>query len=52
MEENGLATPPKKDISSPQYKKNICGWGGEVYTMEYKDTMTDYQELARVWDQK
>ena len=51
MEENGLATPPKKDISSPQYKK-IFVVGGEVYTMENKDTMTDYQELARVWDQK
>ena len=32
MEENGLAHSPKKDItiSSPQYKKNICGWGGYI----------------------
>ena len=51
MEENGLATPPKKDISSPQYKK-IFGWEREVYTMKNKDTMTDYQELARVQDEK
>ena len=52
MEENGLATPPKKDISSPQYKKIFVVGGGEVYTMENKDTMTDYQELPRVRDQK
>ena len=52
MEENGLATPPKKDISSSQYKKIFVVGGGEVYTMENKDTMTDYQELARVRDQK
>ena len=51
MEENGLAPPPKKDISSPQYNQ-IFVVGGEVYTMENKDTMTDYQELARVEDQK
>ena len=41
MEENGLAPSPKKDISSPQYKKNICGWREGVYTMENKDTKTD-----------
>ena len=46
MKENGLAPSPKKDISSPQYKKiwgggQKYGWGeGEVYTMENKDTKT------------
>ena len=52
MEENGLAPPPKKDISSPQYKKIFVVGVGEVYTMENKDTKTDYQELVRVGDQK
>ena len=52
MEENGLAHPLEKNISSPQYKKIFVVRGGEVYTMENKDTMTDYQELARVGNQR
>ena len=75
MEENGQTPSPKKDISSPQYRrfprnlkfskplatrsqkifspsKNIFmgGWG--IYTMENKNTKTDYQEVVRVGDQK
>ena len=32
----------------------VCVWGGggEVYTMENKDTKTDYQEVVSVGDQK
>ena len=53
MKENGLAPSPKKDISSPQYKKIfVVGGRGEAYTMENKDTKTDYQEFVRVGDQK
>ena len=66
MEENGLAPSAKKEIRSPQNRraprnltrqdkkkkiispqKNIC-W---VYTMEKKDTNTDYQKVVWVGDQ-
>ena len=43
-----LATRQTK-ISPPQ--KNICGLGA-VYTMENKDTNTDYQKFVRVGEQK
>ena len=53
MEENGLAPSRKNDISSPQYKKKYLWLGGVgVYTMENKETKTDYQELVKTGDQK
>ena len=46
-----LATRHKKKLAP--HKKNICGWGkGGVYTMENKDTNTEYQKFVRVLDQK
>ena len=33
------------------HEKNICKWA-VVYTMENKDTNTDYQKVVRIGDQK
>ena len=63
-----IRAPPKQKgpkkfeiFQAPSYKtrkkflalheKNICEWAG-VYTMENKDTNTDYQKVVRVGDQK
>ena len=34
------------------FAKSLYLWVGEVYTMENKDTNTDYQKFARVGDRK
>ena len=41
----------RKKILAPQ-KKYLWLGGGRVYTMENKDTKTDYQKLVRAEDQK
>ena len=39
-----------KTFFSPTKKIFVGGW--EIYTMENKNTKTDYEEVVRVGDQK
>ena len=44
-----LATRYEKNFLA-SHKKNV--WVGGEYTMENRDTNTNYQKVVRVWDQK